>query len=174
MLKKNKVLPKPNLSFINKIIPGFRDDFGYVLSGDLYVSGNQFYVFSNIKLYEFKFNNLIKNNNYIWYLLNTSNNLLTSCCFEQIRHYYEHLLTHERPGNGYMVNEYKYGLVSLYHKLGKRLVRYCIKSMYSQYTNHFMNLRLSGEPYKKYSIKISERNLELAARGLPRRQAAGG
>ena len=33
--------------------------------------------------------------------------------------------------------------------------------MYNQYIDHFYDLRLSGEPYMKYSINISERNLEL-------------
>lgn len=65
--------------------------------------------------------------------------------------------------NGYLryaSKIYKDDLVSLWHYLGKRLILYCLKYLYTQYTEHFYNLKVTGFESKKYNLIILDKNLE--------------
>lgn len=113
-------------------------------------------------LYYFKLNYLVRKKNYILYLLSTTDNLILYFCIEQINYYYTNILDYTL--NGYLrypTKIYKYDFVSLWHDLGKRLILYCLKDLYTQYTEHFYNLKVTGFEYKKYNIKILDKNLEL-------------
>jgi len=94
---------------------------------------------------------------------NTTDNLFLSFCIEQIDYYYNNNIL-DYSVNGYFrypTKIYKYDLVSLWHDLGKRLILYCLKYLYTQYTEHFYNLKVTGFEYKKYNIKILDKNLVL-------------
>jgi hypothetical protein len=114
----------------------------------------QSFHFSSIKSYKFKVNTLILNKNYILYLLNTPDNLLTSFCLEQIGSYYEDILRKGIEGVNifYLKDRSKYGLVSLYHALGNRLILYCLKYMYTQYISYYKDLAVRGEVYKNIML----------------------
>lgn len=159
----HQVLPKPNLYFVENFIlakPKPINDFSVLLIDSK--SRAQFFQYSIIKLDGFKHNYLIVNKNYILYLLNTPDNLLISFCLEQINYYYHEIFNREIKAEYICVKEHaKYELVSLYHNLGKRLILYCLKYMYTQYINYFSYLAVKGELYKKYTVTILDRNFEL-------------
>lgn len=158
----NKLIPKPDMLFIGSFID-FNSNSSLLLRSNY--SKTAFRDFYYVGLYYYKLNNTAVKSNYYLYLINTPDNLLYSFCLEQIEYYYGHLYNRTVRGNGKMFiapcKEYKYELVSLYHDLGKRLVWYCLKYMYTQYVDYFKNLSITGEPYKKYTINVKDRNLEL-------------
>lgn len=159
----NKLIPKPDMLFITSFI-----DFNYkkaYFSLRSILFKTTFRDFYYVSLYYYKLNNTTVKSNYYLYLINTPDNLLYSFCLEQIEYYYSHLYKRiaRRNGNMFLASskEYKYELLSLYHDLGKRLVWYCLKYMYTQYINHFKNLSITGESYKKYTITVLDKKLEL-------------
>lgn len=163
----NKGIPKPDYVFISSFI-----DFKNGI--DLYMffikHNKDFCSFYYVCLHYYKLNITVVNSNYYLYLINTPDNLLKSFCFEQMACYYAYSYDRIFTGNRDVSNEvmyihssngYKYELVTLYHELGKRFVWYCMKYMYTQYVEHFKNLSITGEAYKKYTIRVKDRNLEL-------------
>lgn len=73
--------------------------------------------------------------NYNLYLLYLADNLILSFCLEQINLYYCNI-----TDIYYFNKQNKYDLISLYHKLGKRLVLYCFKYLYTKYLAESKNI----------------------------------
>ena len=130
-----KLIPydKPNYHFIDTMIENYNSNY---ISWPCNLKNNDnFKRFYYINLLYFKNNYLVRMKNYNLYLLYLADNLILSFCLEQINLYYCNI-----TDIYYFNKQYKYDLISLYHKLGKRLVWYCFKYLYTKYLAESKNI----------------------------------
>jgi len=116
-----------------------------------YNFNNNIYIFTHIALNSYKNNDLIKKLKYYYYFKNTPNILLIDV-IDNIIHNYNYIDFDKDFGSSIVKN--KYGLISLYHYLGDRLLNYYFKYMYTLYDEHFKNLSKNGLVYSKFKVYI--------------------
>jgi hypothetical protein len=157
----NKPFPYPNYKFINKYILRFNNN----LFGRLNYDHSVFNVWMDYNLKIFKNNSIYKNKKYHFYFLNTPNNFLLFRITNMIEIFYSlHKQKDYRDTPRYVKeynSEFKYDLISLWHKLGKEIYLYYFNCLFELYTLHFIEIAINNYEYKKFKIILPHKTLEL-------------